>query len=112
MVAIPLAPVVERDDEEIASLEIFQNALPVALARERIAQWSAESVDDRGFQKEAPDAFGLRTQHLFDEIVGDVAVTAGECVDAPANVAAPLHGERRQLEPRDPTLGSLLELCG
>src|SRR5437764_14718588 len=81
MVAIPLTPVVERDDEKVSSFQVFQDPLPIAFARDGIAQRAAESVENRGSQEEAPDVLGLGLQYLFDEIVGDGTVVAGEGVE-------------------------------
>src|SRR5215212_652796 len=99
MVAIPLTPVIERDDEEVASFQVFKHCLRVTFPRECIAERGAEPVENRGSNKEAPDVFRLGLQYLVDEIVGDVAIVAGEGIDESANVGARLHGKCGQLEP-------------
>ncbi len=48
MVAIPLASIIERDDEQVSSFQVFQDGLPAALACDGIAQRAAEAVEKRG----------------------------------------------------------------
>ena len=52
---------------------------------------------------------GLTPKDLFDQVVHDVSVIAGESIDEPGNVLSSLHGERRQLEPRHPAFGPRLQ---
>ena len=54
VVAVPLAPVVERDEEQVASIERLQHGLAPALAGHGVAQRAGQPVEDRGLQQEAP----------------------------------------------------------
>src|SRR5918999_2811935 len=96
MVAIPLAPVVESDDEQVPSLEVLQQRLRSRLTHDRVAQRAAHAIENRGSQQEAPDVWRLGLQHLFDQVIGDVAVVAGEAIDESTNVVAPLDCKRGQ----------------
>ena len=109
MVAKPLALIIQWDDKEVASLQGLQPRLAFFLVGDGIAQRAVQPVENGGLEQEAPDAFGLALQDLFDQIVHNVAVVPGESPDEPGNVLSTPHGERRQLEPRDPTLGAVFQ---
>ncbi len=55
VVAIPPTPVVERDEEQVPSIERLQRRLAAALAGDGVAQRPAQPGQDRGLQQEAPD---------------------------------------------------------
>ena len=55
--------------------------------------------------------FGLTLQDLFDQIVHDVAVVSGECLDESGNVLVALHRECRQLQTGNPAFGAGFQ-CG
>ena len=74
VVAIPLAAVVERDQEQVPSIERLQHGLAAVLAGDGIAQWAAQPAQDGGLQQEAPDLVGLTLQDLLGQVVDDVAV--------------------------------------
>ena len=78
VIAIPLAAVVERDQEQVPSLQRLQHGLAAVLAGDGIAQWAAQPVQDGGLQQEAADILGLALQDLLDQVVDDVAVVPGE----------------------------------
>jgi hypothetical protein len=50
-------------------------------------------------------------QDLFDQVVHDVAFIAREGAHEPGGILPPLHRQRRQLQPRDPSLGPPLQGC-
>src|SRR5688500_20164631 len=112
MVAIPRVAIVERDDEEVPSFEVFEERVGVAFPSDGLAQWAAEPVENGGSQKEAPDVFRLGLQYLFDQVIGDGPVVAGEGVDEATNVVARLHRKSRELERCDHAFGSGLERGG
>ena len=109
VIAIPAAAVVEWNHEQVASLQRLQHRFAAVLAGDGIAQRAAEPVEDRGLQQEAADLIGLALQDLFDQVVDDVAIVAGEAGDEAGDVVSPLHRERRQLERGDPAFGAALQ---
>src|SRR4028118_1563723 len=98
VIAIPLAPVIQRNDEEVASLQGLQQRVAFLLAGDGIAQRANQPLENGGLEQEAPDVFGLTLQDLFDQVVHDVAVVSGESPDEPGNVLLSLHRKGRQLE--------------
>src|SRR3954470_12460509 len=91
VVAIPLAPVVERDDEEIATLQVLEDRLRIGFSKDRVAQWPAQSAEHGGAKQKTADRFGLGAEDFVDEVVGNVTTLTGERVDEPAYVSACLH---------------------
>ena len=106
MVAIPLAAVVERDQEQVCAIERLEHGLAAVLTGDGIAQWAAQPAQDRGLQQEAPNMIGLTLQDLLDQVVDDVAVVPGEARDEAGDIVTPLDRERRQLERGDPAFGT------
>ena len=95
MVAIPLAAVIQRDQEQVSALQRRQLGLATVLAGDGIAQRAAQPVQDGGLQEEVLDMLGLALQDLLGQEVDDVPVIAGEAVDERGGVLSPLHRERR-----------------
>src|SRR5215218_11392276 len=102
MVTIPLAPVVQRNDKEVAPLECFQHYSGVLLVGDGIAKVTTQPVENGGLEQEVPDTFGLTLQDLFDQIVQDVAIVSSESPDEPGNVLPPPHRERSQWQTGEP----------
>ena len=48
VVSVPLAPSVERDQEEIPSIEVLERALAAVQSGDRIAQGPGEPIEDAG----------------------------------------------------------------
>ena len=112
VVAVPGALRVERDDEEVAALEVLQHPGAVGAAGDRVAQGAGEPVEDGGAEQEVADLGGLAGQHLVGEVVDDEPVAAGERLDEAGDLVAlrdAAQGERGELEAGDPALGALLE---
>ena len=109
VIAVPAAPVVERDQEQVPPLQRVQHGLAIAALGHGVAQRAAQPVQDRGLQQEAPNLVGLPVQDLLDQVVDDVAVVPREPGDEAGDVVAPLHRQRRQLEGGDPPFGAPLE---
>ena len=81
VVAVPLAAVVQRDQEEVVPVEGLEQGPAAGLAGDRVAQGAGHPVEDRGLQQERLDVLGLALQHLLDEVVDDVPVIAREARD-------------------------------
>ena len=77
VVAVPLAPAVERDDEQVAALELLQHpARPRALDG-GVAKVSAQACEDGGPGEEGQLRPGELLEHLFAQVALDVAVVPG-----------------------------------
>ena len=109
VVAVPLPPVVQGDDEEVGALQCREHAAPVVAAGDGVTQRPGEPVENRRVQQEAANRIGLVLQHLLDQVVDDVPVVPGEPGDEAGDVVAALERERSELKRGNPPLRSLLQ---
>src|SRR5262249_21195112 len=65
VIAIPLAPVIQWNNKEVAAMERLQPRTATRLATHRIAQRAAQAVENCGLEQEAADMLWLTLQHLF-----------------------------------------------
>ena len=59
VVAIPPALVVQRDDEQVAALQVLERPLPCFWPVTASHRAAAQRVEDRGLQQEVADALRL-----------------------------------------------------
>src|SRR3990172_5736056 len=97
MVAIPMPVVVEREQEQVRALEVFEHPLTLELAGEGVAQRAGEAIQNRGLAQEGLYVGRLLLENLLSQIVHDVTVAAGERADERQAVGAIPHGQRGQL---------------
>ena len=101
VVAVPLAMVVERDEEEVLPLDRFEQDCAVLAVRQHGAQLRAQARDDRRAREEPDDVGGLIGQHLSGQVVRDLAtLTRGQ---GPRPVTR-LPRERGEVHARRPAL--------
>jgi hypothetical protein len=86
-----VASVVERDQEQVLSLNRLEHGPAAVLAGDRIAQRAGQPAQHGGLQQEVPKVLGLALQHLLDQVVDDVAVIPGEPSDKAGDVVSALH---------------------
>ena len=112
VVAEPAALAVQRDHEDVLSLEGLEHGRTVVAAGEGVAQRAAELRQDGGVEQELRRLAGLAAQHLLEQVVEHEPVAAAERVDEPVHVGAVGMGagrERRQLQPGRPALSARLQ---
>ena len=89
MVAVPLTPAIERDQEQAGPLEVTQALRPVGITEKGITQWRAELFEYRGASQEPLGLLGYLHQRLAIQVVGHEPVVAGyrqrPCVTVPRN---------------------------
>src|SRR3712207_1520063 len=71
-----------------------------------IAQRTAQTLKDGRLQQEGPSTLWLLVKNFFDQVIYEVAIIAGKGCNKVGNILPPLHGECRQLQPRDPAFGA------
>ena len=104
VIAVPPAPVIEWDDQEVGSLEPLQHGLSTSAFGYGVAERPAELVKDARAKEKASDLVGLSGEYLLHQVIDDVAVVAGETGDEAGNVVTSLHRKRCQLQGSDPAL--------
>ncbi len=110
VVAVPLPLAVEWDDEEVASLDRLQGSCRSRTSEDRVAERTAQALQDRGPGEEALPLPRERLQDLRADVVDDEPVLAGETDRGHPGSLLLLVGERRQVEADRPSLGRLGEL--
>ena len=112
VVAVPRALGVERDEEEVAALEVLQHPGAVRAAGDSVAQRARESVEDSGAEQEVTTLSGLPGKNLVSEVVDDKPVAPGERLDEASDLTTlrdAAQGERGELKAGDPAFSALLE---
>ncbi len=114
VVAIPLAPWVERDQEVIGALELVEHRPRVVRSGDRVTQPGAEPLEHAGAQKEPQYDIRLLVEHLARQVVGDSAIVSRESGYQLIRIRAVAQRQRRQVQPRGPALGAQMQSthCG
>ena len=97
MIAKPVAPIIQRDDKEVAALQSRQGGAAFCLAGDSITERTTQTVKNRSLQEKVTQRFGLTLQDLFDQVIHNVAVVAGEGADEARHILMILHGEGGEL---------------
>ena len=103
VVAVPLAAIVERDDERIRAREGLERIGRVVRAEHRVAQGWRHPVEDRRAEQERLEIVRLAPQHLFEEVVGDLRLSAGQTGSARGGIVAVSRTRALPARPRPPT---------
>ena len=101
----PAVLVVQRDQEQVGTMDFADEFCAVGPSRERVAQRCTHAVEDRGQQQEVTHAWRLARQHLLAEIVDNVPVCAREALDECRRVGPVLQAQRRELQACRPSFG-------
>jgi hypothetical protein len=81
VVAVPVARVVQRNQEQLGSLDLLKQALRAIRAGHRVTQGSGQAVQDRCAQQQGADPGRQPVEHLGGKVVDDLAVIAAERAD-------------------------------
>src|SRR3990170_545381 len=81
VITIPLALIVERDEEQVTSLQGFQHSPAAILCGHGVTQGTTQAVENGGLQQEIAHALGLAFEDFPDQIVEHKAVTASKSLD-------------------------------
>ena len=101
VVAVPLPPTVERDQERAGRLEVAQPLLRARLADDRIAQRSTQLIEHRRAPQEPLLIFGQLHQRLAVQVVGHVPIVSGDRQP----LAAVARQQRSEVQADRPALG-------
>ncbi len=78
VVAVPLPLVVQGDQEHVGVEQPFQQGMAVCAPGDRVAQITAQPVQDRRLQQEMLDLFRLPVEHFFGEVAQNEPVAAAQ----------------------------------
>src|SRR6266508_5797611 len=86
MVAIPVALLIERDQEQVGSFQVFQHLLSIVAIGERITQWATELLKNRGLEEESSHIVGLSLKYLLSQVIENVAMATPELLNKPCRI--------------------------
>ena len=109
VVAIPLAVIVERDDEGIGTREVLKRSSRVVYAEHCIAQGRRHVIEDRRPEQETLEMVRLAVQHLFHEVVGDLLLIAGQTGSPHGGIVTAAQRQRGQRNRGGPALRPLAQ---
>ena len=112
VVAVPPAAIVERDDERIRAREGLERIGRVVRAEHRSAQGWRHPVEDRRAEQERRELARLAPKHLFEEVVGDLVLSAGQAGSPRGGIVAVSQRERCQRDRGGPPLRPLAQSLG
>ena len=105
VVAVPLAPAIERNQQQVGPLQRLQESARARSADDRIAEGAAHALEHRRPRQERhPPARDAR-QQLRPQVVGHQAVITAEGEPRRPAPSAGLEGERGKVQADRPPLG-------
>lgn len=113
VIAVPAALIVQRHHEEVVLFEPLQHRLHDTwrglLVEQRAAKRRAQTIQDRGARQKVLHVGRLAVEDLLGEIVEDMTMAARKRVDEALRIGLALQRERRHLQARGPSLGTIVE---
>ena len=86
VVAVPVAPLIERNDEQIGASERLQLARRTSGRQDRVTKWAIHPIQDRRAQQQFARVRVEVGEDLVAEIVDDMPVIPRESHDEPVPV--------------------------
>jgi hypothetical protein len=109
VVAVPLALRVERDQKQVRALELLEDLCGAGAVRDGVAERPAQPSEDRRVEEERAELRGLTGEQLPRQVVDQISVVAGKCVDHAARVGFAAKRQRGQVERGRPSLRPRLQ---
>ena len=109
VIAVPLPARVQGDQEHVRARELREHRGRVLAAEDRVAQLGREPSQHRGAQQKVPGLGRERRQNLIRQVVRDVPSAADERPHPLIGVLEVTQPQRRQVQPRRPSLRTLDE---
>src|ERR1017187_751530 len=109
VIAVPLAVVVKRHEEEVLALKDVNDLRGVGGLGHCVAERRTEPVENSRPRQELPDVPRLATEHLLGEEVDDEPVVASELADEGARGGVTAKRERREIQSGRPSFRAIEE---
>ena len=106
VIAVPDPLLVQGDQEQVGFFQRLEDLLAVTPVQQMIAEISLKAFQERGLEQEFLDLRSLALKNLFDQVIQDVFIAAGEGLDETSRVFFPAQRDRCHLQAGDPTLGA------
>ena len=109
VVTVPSALVVEGHDEEIGRDQPIEEDGSVVASADLGAQLSVEGIEHGRVDEEIDELRFQVIEHLAQQEIADASIGPREGLQKSASIGAALQRECRQLRPRRPTFGEVVE---
>ena len=109
VVAVPLAAVVERYQEEVGSLELDQHLGGALPAGSCVAERPRHRVEDRRLEQELVSLLVERVENDLGQVVDDVTAGAAKAFDEAGGIGIVRQRHRRQVNADRPAFGALVQ---
>jgi hypothetical protein len=109
VVAIPLAAIVEGDEEEIGALELFQKIRGVWATSDGVGERGGHRFEDGGLEQELLPPAIERIEHDLRQVIDDVPVRSAEARDERTGIIRIPERERCEVDARRPAFGSFMQ---
>ncbi|MCY1528471.1 hypothetical protein D9M68_635760 [compost metagenome] len=106
MVAEPLALRVKRDDEQLLLLQTLQHLGAIVAPGKGVAQFGIELVEHRGLIEKVLLFLGQAVEHVFGQVVGDIALGSGQPGQEQAAVGMPRQSQCHEMQRSNPALSA------
>jgi hypothetical protein len=111
MVAIPISPVIQWNEKQIAPLQTFQSRLASWLRSDGVTERAVQAVKNRGLQQKVSHRLKLALQDFLDQIIHNIAMVAGKGLDEPVHILLSVHRKCGHLQTGNPALCAAFQ-CG
>jgi hypothetical protein len=112
VIAVPLPMIVERRQEEVGVLELYQQACGAVATGGGVAERAGHPLEDRRLHQEVAHRRHQRIEGNLGEVVADVARGPAEVGDGTLAIRLVPQREVGEIEPGGPSLGVLVERGG
>src|SRR3954451_15921326 len=109
VVPVALPPVVERDQEDVSTLELGQAVTGIRALGDRVANGRREELQDRRLKEETPLVFVEKAEDDLGQVVDDMAVRTVETGDELDRVRRVSERKRREVDTCGPALRLLVQ---
>ena len=106
VVAPPAAHVVQRFEEQVGLLDRLQHRLAVRAPGDCVTERAGVALQDGRLEQELTYLCGLAFEHLFGQVVEDIAVAPGERFDERFDIGVVVERHGCELQPGSPSLGA------
>ena len=106
VVAVPLAPPVERNEKEVRGFDLVEPLCRIGALEDGVAHASRQAIEHRRSDHEVTKAVGERTQRFVVQIVGYYAIVTGEPLGGGRGIRRLAQGDRSQVKSGRPAFGS------
>ncbi len=107
MIAIVVALVVQWNEEKVALFQRGQQRLAVAAPGDCITEQALQPIQNRGLQQKFKEFWRQFLQHIFQQIIDQVAITAAKAGNKGFWIGLSLQGKSSQLQCCHPAFGAL-----